>query len=312
MQSPRPESKTSDPLASDGRQVILVVDDHPAVLSAIESKLGADYRIITAHSALAATTLALADSPDLIVLETKLAELDGFELCRQLKSDPQTEDIPVIFLTAFDAGENEIRGLELGAIDFIVKPIRPAALALRINNHLALKRARDLLYNQSLVDTLTGIGNRRCFEDTFSREWFRAARQGMPISLALIDLDQFRRYNQEFGRAKGDECLKQVARMLKSVLQRWADTPARYGGARFVAILPQTTDDGAGRVAERIQEGLASLALPYNTAEGQAAVTVSIGVASCVPASGQDPVLLLRLADERLVEAKNAGRSQVR
>ena len=304
MLSPRPDTKARDRLVADDRQSILVVDDQEMVITAIEGKLGNDYAILRAETAAQAMELALAHAPDLVVLETRLSELDGFELCRQLKTDPQTEDIPVIFLTAFDEGDNEIRGLELGAIDFIAKPIRPAALALRINNHLALKRARDILYHQSLVDTLTGIGNRRCFEDTFSREWYRAMRHGMSISLALIDLDNFQAYNENVGRAAADERLRQVARMLKMTLQRWADTAARYGGARFAAIMPQTGDDGARRVAERVRAGLASLSLRHGFNGDSPIFTASIGLASCVPAVGQDPVSLLRMADEELLASK--------
>lgn len=312
MQSPDPGQKSSEALAGTSRQSILIVDDHPGVAAAVKGKLGEDYAILTAESRDAAMELALAERPDLVLLETKLPDLDGFELCRQLKSDPQTEDIPVIFLTAHDEAENEIRGLEAGAIDYIVKPIRPATLALRINNHLALKRTRDLLYNQSLVDSLTGIGNRRCFEDTFSREWYRAMRHGSSISLALIELDHFQRYSQNLGRRQGDECLSQVARMLKVTLQRWADTPARYGGARFVAIMPQTSEEGARRVAGRVRTALSQLAIPHGFNDASPLVTVSIGLASCVPSVGQDPIWLLRAANDQLLEAIDAGRDRVR
>lgn len=307
MLSPRPDTKSKDGFLADGRQSILIVDNEEMVITAIEGKLGQNYAILRAETAVQAMELALANAPDLVVLETRLPELDGFELCHQLKTDPQTEDIPVIFLTAFDEGDNEIKGLELGAIDFIAKPIRPAALALRINNHLALKRARDVLYHQSLVDTVTGIGNRRCFEDTFSREWYRAMRHGMPLSLALIDIDNFQAYNEYVGRAAADERLRQVARMLKSTLQRWADTAARYGGARFAAILPQTGDEGARRVADRIRDGLEALAIPHGFNWEFPIFTASIGLASCVPTVGQDPIGLLRAADEQLLGAKRLG-----
>lgn len=307
MLSPRPDTKTKDSFLADGRQSILVVDNEEMVITAIEGKLGHNYAILRAETALRAMELALANGPDLVVLETRLAELDGFELCHQLKTDPQTEDIPIIFLTAFDEGDNEIRGLELGAIDFIAKPIRPAALALRINNHLALKRARDVLYHQSLVDALTGIGNRRCFEDTFSREWYRAMRHGMSLSLALIDIDNFQAYNEYVGRAAADERLRQVARMLKSTLQRWADTAARYGGARFAAIMPQTGDEGARRVADRVRAELEGLAIPHGFNGESPIFTASIGLASCIPTVGQDPISLLRAADEELLGAKRRG-----
>lgn len=307
MLSPRPDPSAEALAAVDGRRSILVVDDEEGVIAAIESKLGRDYTILRAATADGAMELALTHAPDLVVLETRLADLDGFELCRRLKTDPQTESIPAIFLTGLDEGDDEIRGLELGAIDFIAKPIRPAALALRINNHLALKRARDILYHQSLVDTLTGIGNRRCFEDTFSREWYRAMRHGMSLSLALIDLDNFQAYNEYAGRATADERLRQVARMLKTTLQRWADTAARYGGARFAAIMPQTGDDGARRVAERVHDGLAALAIPHGLNGDSGVFTASIGLASCVPAVGQDPVSLLRMADEALLATRRSG-----
>lgn len=307
MLSPRSDNNIRSGLVADSRQSILVVDDQEMVIAAIEGKLGNDYTVLKAETATQALELAHSHGPDLILLETRLRELDGFEFCRQLKADPQTDDIPVIFLTAFDDGDNEIRALELGAIDFIVKPIRPAALALRINNHLALKRARDVLYHQSLVDALTGIGNRRCFEDTLSREWFRAMRHGMSISLALIDLDNFQAYNTHFGHMAADDRVRQVARMLKVTLQRWADTAARYGRSRFAAILPQTGDDGARRVAERFHAGLAGLAIPHGFNGESPVFTASIGLASCVPAIGDDPIRLLREADEQLSAVSRRG-----
>ncbi len=304
MLSPRPDPKNTDPVVADEKRSILVVDDQEMVISAIEGKLGNHYKILRAETAGKAMELALAHGPDLVLLETRLADMDGFELCQQLKNDPQTDAIPVIFLTDFDEGDNEIRALELGAIDFIAKPIRPAALALRINNHLALKHARDVLYHQSLVDTLTGIGNRRCFEDTFSREWYRAMRHGMSISIALIEIDNFTAYVHNVGRAASDDRLKQIARMLKGTLQRWADTAARYGNARFVAIMPQTNDEGARRVAERVNAGLAGLKLPHGFNGESPYFTASIGLASCVPILGQDPVSLMRMADDQIATTK--------
>jgi DNA-binding response OmpR family regulator len=145
MPSPRPDPKTPDKLVADDRRSILVVDNDEAVIAAIKGKLGTQYRILRTETAAEAMALALEHGPDLVVLEARLDDMDGFELCRQLKTDPQTDAIPVIFLTDLDEGDNEIRALEQGAIDFIAKPIRATALALRIGNHLALKHARDVL-----------------------------------------------------------------------------------------------------------------------------------------------------------------------
>ena len=308
MLSPRPDPKIPDPVIADEKRSILIVDDEEMVIAAIEGKLGGQYRILRADTAAMAMELALEHGPDLVVLECRLDDMDGFDLCRQLKLDPQTDAIPVIFLTHFDEGDNEIRALELGAIDFIAKPIRPAALALRIGNHLALKHARDVLYHQSLVDTVTGIGNRRCFEDTFGREWYRAMRHGMSISIALIELDNFQAYLDNAGRAAAEDRLRQIARMLKGTLQRWADTAARYGNARFVAIMPQTDEEGARRVVERVDAALASLKLPHGFNGDAPFFTASIGRASCVPILSQDPVSLLRLADEQISASKRGVR----
>ena len=194
---------------------ILVVDDSPDNLQVLAAVLKQDFKVKVAINGERALALATApEPPDLILLDVMMPGMDGYEVCTRLKQNPATARIPVLFVSSRDDEEDEAHGLSLGAIDYIVKPIRPSIVQARVRNHIELKRSRDLLERLTLQDHLTGIGNRRCFDDALDLEWQRAARAQAPLSLIAIDIDHFKAYNDHYGHPGGDQCLVQVARTL--------------------------------------------------------------------------------------------------
>ncbi len=289
---------------------VLVVDDSRTVRGVLTSILSQEHEIITAANGEEALRIAQAEQPDLILLDIIMPGLDGYAVCARLKSDPRTEEIPVLFLTGLSGDEDEALGLEAGGIDFILKPVRPLAVAARVRNHLELKRVRDQLRDLSLLDGLTGLANRRRFDRQLEAEWQRARRSGEPLSLILGDVDFFKRYNDHYGHAQGDECLKAVARAFQEALHRPADLSARYGGEEFVCILPETDAIGAMQVAERIRLLLKARQIPHAQSEVAPIVSVSLGVATFTALENRKPEELLQKADAHLYEAKKAGRNR--
>jgi diguanylate cyclase (GGDEF)-like protein len=293
------------------RQTILIADDSATIFTLLSAVLGEQYGIIGASEGLAAVEIATERQPDLILLDAVMPGIDGFEVCRRLRAEERTQRIPIVFLTELNAVEDEQRGLELGAIDFIAKPIRPAIVKLRVRNHLELKRYRDILADLSLVDGLTGIGNRRRFDEFLSREWRRSRRARTPLAVILIDVDYFKPYNDQYGHAAGDDCLREVAATIAMLVRRPADLCVRYGGEEFAAILPQTNLAGARVLAERIRAAVLALEIVHAKSDTAPVVTVSIGIAASDGADADEPDELMAEADRRLYEAKAAGRNRV-
>ena len=299
---------------SDEQQTILVVDDEPANIQALGSLLKDEYRIRVANSGEKALTI-LQDGPqphpDLILLDVKMPGIDGYEVCRRIKEDPNSSDIPVIFVTAMNAAGDEEQGLNLGAVDYIAKPFNRAIVRARVHTHMSLKRKTDLLEQIALLDGLTGIPNRRYFDEQLQREANRSLRQEKSLSVLMMDIDHFKDFNDHYGHGAGDQCLQKVAETLKTTLLRPADMIARYGGEEFVALLPGTDASGAGEVAEKLRTAIAELAIPHEHSSASSVVTLSIG---CATYSPQDPeeVLdgLLKSGDEALYSAKKTGRNR--
>ncbi len=173
------------------KDLILVVDDSPTNLAILNVVLRDAYQIITANNGADALTLAAAEEPDLIILDIMMPGMDGYEICDRLKANPFTRDIPVMFVTAMDQERQEAKGLALGAVDYIAKPVSPPIVLARVRNQLELKKQRDYLRRLSAIDGLTGIANRRAFEEDFDREWRRCLRLKTSICVYLTDIDQF-------------------------------------------------------------------------------------------------------------------------
>lgn len=289
---------------------ILIVDDTPGNIEILASVLK-DYELLVATSGEEALELAAAANPDLILLDVVMPDIDGFELCRRLKADDNTRKIPIIFVTAMNQEVDEALGLDIGAIDYITKPISAPIVKARVRNHLELKRSRDILERQSMIDGLTGVANRRRFDEFLEQEWRRAMRNRLPISLILLDVDFFKRYNDKYGHLAGDDCLRKVARVIAQMLYHPADLVVRYGGEEFACILPETDTSGAVEVAQRLKDGVETLQIPHGRSTVAGYVTISLGVATAIPHPDTPPTLLIEAADRLLYEAKHAGRNRV-
>ena len=293
------------------KQRILLVDDSKLNNEIMKDILGNDYDILISTSGEEALVLAAAESVDLILLDVEMPEMNGYEVCRRLKEDSHTQNIPVIFVSAANDVQHETEGLEIGAIDYIIKPSNPAIIKARVKNHLELKKYRDILERISLIDGLTGIANRRNFDQTLEKEWRRALRKGDILSLAVVDIDFFKKYNDYYGHLEGDKCLQDVSSILKESLYRAADLVARYGGEEFVVLLPSTTNVEALVVLERIRSNVEELRIPHKMSEVAEHVTVSIGLASAWPGADKTSSDLIRQADTALYQAKNSGRNRI-
>jgi len=288
-----------------GNAKILVVDDEMINIKVLIAILD-EYECIVAKDGEKALMLAEGDMPpDLILLDVMMPGMDGYEVCRRLKSQISTQNIPVIFITSKGNVDEETRGLRLGAADYITKPFSPEIVKARATNQIQFKKQRDLLERLNVTDQLTGIANRRCFDDTLDYECRSAARSGSPLSLVLIDIDNFKQLNDLGGHVFGDNCLKAVAEAICKSMSRSTDLIARYGGDEFVAVLPSTDHEGAIKVAEKIRQSVEALKLTHS---GETVpITISLGLTSNKDYS---PENMIEAADSKLYEAKHNGRNK--
>ena len=308
-------SKIASPFSAlldgpDRLPCLLVVDDQPINIQALYRIFGPDHRVLMATSGAKALTVCKEDPPDLVLLDVVMPDMDGHEVCARLKADEATRNIPVIFVTSRTDAEEETRGLEVGAVDFIAKPVNPPVVRARVKTHLTLKAQSDLLRQMVFVDGLTGVANRRCFDERLGIEWRRGARSASPLALLMLDVDHFKRFNDRYGHQVGDECLRRVASAIKGGLLRPGDLVARYGGEEFACILPGTDFEGALAVAAGIEQSVRALQIEHADSDVSDAVTISIGVSACLPDRDRDPASLLALADAQLYRAKRGGRGR--
>ena len=290
---------------------VLIVDDAPSNLAILTETLRSEFDVRIATSGPEALRLVRETPPDLILLDILMPDMDGYEVCRRLKAQASTRNIPIIFLTAKGEVSDETMGLAIGAVDYIVKPISIPIVLARVRTHVELKRRGDLLETLSMRDGLTGIPNRRRFDDNLGRSWRHAMRSGTPLSLIMADIDCFKAYNDTYGHMAGDECLRAVARTLTGAVKRPGDLAARFGGEEFVLVLEETTLGGALHIAESIRTAVEALGMEHKGSTAAGVVTVTLGAATAVPHPGQSPETLLCLADRKLYEAKQAGRNRV-
>lgn len=295
----------------DGQLMILLVDDAPTNIQVLNETLKDDYRLFFATSGSEALRMVNQAPPDLIILDVIMPDMDGYEVCRALKTNAQAHDIPIIFITSMRQQEDEVVGLELGAVDYITKPFNPAVVRLRVRNQIELKRQRDLLARLSNLDGLTGIPNRRALDASIDREWRRCQRSRKPVSLLMADIDHFKSYNDTYGHLAGDDCLKAVSATLLQVLDRPGDLLARYGGEEFIALLPETDATGAQLVASKMLQAVSELGFPHTGGLPEDHVTASIGVATMQPSRHTTSANLVEAADQALYRAKIEGRNRI-
>lgn len=295
-------------LARNGR--ILVVDDAMENIQILHHALREEHDVLFALSGEKALEIAKQQQPDLILLDAVMPGMDGYEVCAALRASPQGRDIPVIFVTALTHPEDETRALEAGAVDFISKPFNVAVVRARVRTQLTVKRQADAMRELTLTDALTGVANRRSFNDAIESEWRRCMRAGTSLSVILMDIDHFKLYNDAYGHQAGDACLQQVSAAMKRCALRPSDLLARYGGEEFVLLLPQEVQEGAQKVAQRILDEVAALRIEHRASSVSHHVSVSMGSASMKPGPESSPELLIRSADTLLYQAKASGRNR--
>lgn len=293
------------------RPKLLVVDDQRINILVLNELFREDCDVFMATSGEQALQVCRAQLPDLVLLDVQMDGIDGYEVYRRLKADAESRNIPVIFITAQGGEADEVRGLQLGAVDFIAKPINPVIVRARVQTHLTLKLQSDILRSMALLDGLTGVANRRKFDEQLLRDWRQSQREQTSLSLILVDVDHFKRYNDHYGHQAGDAALQAVARVLTSTLRRPHDLLARYGGEEFVGVLPNTGLSEAVKLAERMQAGVRALNLEHSGSPEAQVVTISLGVATVVARSDLAPQALVEAADQQLYAAKQAGRARV-
>ncbi len=310
---------------------ILLVDDDPVSIRVLSRILNNYPNLQFATNGADALRLAADFTPDLILLDAEMPEMSGFQVCEALKRDPRLAHVAVIFVTSHSEPEFEVAGLELGAVDFISKPVSAPLVLARVRTQLRLKNMADELRNLSLIDALTATGNRRAFDANLQAEWRRSLRTAKPLALLMVDVDHFKAFNDRYGHPAGDTCLKRVAAALQSAMLRPADKVARIGGEEFAVLLPETDGPGAERVAHRLLGAVEALAISHAGSAVARHVTVSIGVSSvsrenagwsAAPVDSRfdaklgdrpgssAPADLLLASDRALYSAKAAGRAR--
>jgi diguanylate cyclase (GGDEF)-like protein len=249
---------------------------------------------------------ATRENPDLILLDVDMPDLSGFDVCRILKADVRLGMTPIIFLSGSDNRESKVRGLDLGAVDYVTKPFDSYELQARVRAALRTKRLQDLLTKYAKIDLLTELGNRRALEERLRQEWSRALRLGSVLAVVMSDIDHFKSVNDTYGHPVGDRLLGEIAKAMARQC-RESDFPARYGGEEFAIVCPHTDAEGAYLLAQRYRRGVEGIRL--NIQGKQVRVTMSFGVADSQRAPSWE--VLLQLADQALYRAKREGRNRV-
>jgi len=292
-------------------QKVLVADDDAINRQVLASLLKPDYVVLLAKTGEQALERAVRHLPDLVLLDVMMPDMNGYEVLRLLRADPQTAHIQVIFITGKGRPEDEARGLKMGAADYITKPFNATVVVARVATHLQVVRQRRLLEHLAHMDGLTELANRRSFDEAYQAEWQRATRHGHALSVAILDIDFFKQFNDHYGHPAGDRALRAVARSARGAMRRPGDMAARYGGEELVVIMPETDAAQARHVAESIREAVAQLLVPHEYSGASPVLTVSIGGATLAPGGQESASTLFDAADSALYGAKAGGRNRV-
>ena len=291
---------------------VLVIDDSSLELRATSNILSTMYDVKIASNGREGIKIAQESEIDLILLDLNMPEISGFEVLCELKDTEKTADIPVIIITSSESINDEVRGLALGASDFIRKPI-DAVVSFRVGMCLQLISQMKLIEKFGLIDGLTGINNRRSFDQTIKSEWNHALRNKNNLGLMMIDIDKFKQFNDEYGHINGDLCLQTISEVMGTTLHRGNDSLFRWGGEEFAIILPATPIEGVLEVAERVRKNIENKQIAVG--EVTTSVTVSIGVGSIVPTSQFEASTeyddFRTQIDRALYSAKDNGRNRV-
>jgi len=304
---------------------VLIVEDHDSQRALLAAQLdGAGHRVLEAHDAKWALELFKRHRPDLVLLDVIMPGHDGYWLARKLRELEPGGWTPIIFLSGRDQDLDLWSGIEAGGDDYLIKPISPIVLSAKIRSlrrlhamrqrllemSQELRLANEQLKEQSEVDVLTGLMNRRGFDRRLHQQIEEARRQATPLTLVLCDVDQFKAYNDHLGHVAGDSCLRHVGAMLREACRRPSDTAARYGGEEFALILPNTARSGAMTFARGLLRLMERMNEPHPRSTVAQRVTLSGGITTCVPDESTTAEGMVMRADEALYAAKNQGRNR--
>lgn len=298
----------SEPAAAPN--LILIIDDSADTIRLLSSMLKDQGQILFATNGEMGIQLAQLQQPALILLDVEMTGMNGYEVCSALRTDPATKDCAIIIVTAHTGMESEIKALEAGAVDFISKPFNPPVVRARVQTHLRLQQHTAIMRQLANRDGLTGLFNRRYLDEVLSREFERHRRQQMPLTLALIDVDHFKAYNDHYGHPQGDVCLQRVATAIGTVARRPGEVVARYGGEEFAVVLPHTDVPGAAKYGDWLCDLVGDLAIAHDFSATAPRVTISVGLVSIVPSVHGSVQQLLTAADQALYRAKSDGRNR--
>jgi diguanylate cyclase (GGDEF)-like protein len=291
------------------KQRVLLIDDSEEIHVQVRLMLDDEtVEVSTASCGPEGIAAAKKQPPDLILLDVDMPAPNGFDVCNSLKSDPMTLTIPIIFLTGMSSTKEKIRGLNLGAIDYVTKPFEPAELRARVQSALRTKYLIDLLAQRAMVDGLTGLWNRTYFEKRLSAELASSARTQRVAGVIAADVDHFKKVNDTYGHPAGDKILRGVAQTMLAAI-RQEDVLCRLGGEEFALITGDAADGGAAALAERLRKAIAQARFVHQGA--QISVTCSFGVAQSGGDHGVNPNIAEQ-ADAALYMAKRMGRNQVK
>jgi len=305
---------------------ILIVEDSRTnlqILTQYVQRLGAE--VVHAMSGQEGIDLFQREQPDIVLLDIVLPDIDGFGVAQRIRAlENQGNWAPIIFLSSLDKDEDIEKGIAAGGDDYLLKPVSEVVLGAKIRAMQRivqmrtslvvmakkLDRANAELRRLSASDGLTGIANRRYFDEAIGREWRRARRLSASVALIMCDVDYFKLYNDTYGHQAGDDCLRRVAATLQKFMERATDVAARYGGEEFAIVLPETNIGGALFIAEKIRHGIHDLNLTHD-ASPLGKITISMGIAATIPGVDNPYDDLIQAADRALYQAKHEGRDRV-
>lgn len=290
---------------------ILIIDDSRLQAQALKNILINDYLIETSQTGADGIEKAVTWNPSLILLDIVMPVMNGFEILARLRADENCKNIPVIMITSLSDVGNEEKGLTLGAVDYIIKPFTAGIVKARVNTHIQLYQYRKTIESLAMLDGLTGIPNRRYYDEQSKREWQRAMRKGTHLSVALLDIDFFKQYNDRYGHPSGDAAIKIVAQTLKGCLRDRNDFAARYGGEEFVFIMPETPAKRGLELAQQICDEVRNQHIPHADSKISEYLTVSIGGMTVIPKENDDFSSYFKIVDAMLYNAKKKGRNTV-
>ena len=291
------------------KYTLLIIDDSEMNIVILKRMLTRDYNVISAKTGNKGIEEANAHVPDIIILDVIMPGMDGYETITELKKSEVTGHIPVIFITGLNSAEDEEKGLALGAADYIIKPFSEAVVRLRVHNQIRMLDYIRTIENLMMTDQLTKMPNRRSFDERLQAEWKRAKRKQSPVSILIIDIDYFKKYNDAYGHPQGDVVLQSIAQVFMNTIRDSGDFAARWGGEEFIVLLPETNLTDAMTVAERVRFNVEQMDVVRGAETDK--VTVSIGVNTQIPDEKMLIKDFIHYADDALYNAKKEGRNRV-